>query len=66
QKEVGGRRRYVVCVRFNARSAGRYTGVKERAGMYVDGRLDRIMEATEDLCKGVSYAAFPELEKLTR
>lgn len=67
QKEVGGRRRYVVCVRFNARSAGgRYAGVKERAGMYVDGRLDRIIENTEDLCKGVTYAAFPELERLTR
>ena len=66
QKEVGGRRRYVVCVRFNARSAGRYAGVKERAGMYVDGRLDRIIDETEDLCKGVTYAAFPEMEKLTR
>lgn len=66
QKEVGGRRRYVVCVRFNARSAGRYAGIKERAGMYIDGRLDRIIEETEDLCKGATYAAFPELEKLTR
>ena len=67
QKEVGGRRRYVVCVRFNARSgAGRYTGVKERAGMYIDGRLDRIIEETEDLCKGATYAPFPEMEKLTR
>lgn len=67
QKEVGGRRRYVVCVRFNARSGGgRYTGVKERAGMYIDGRLDRIIEQTEDLCKGVTYAPFPEMEKLTR
>lgn len=67
QKEVGGRRRYVVCVRFNARSAGgRYAGVKERAGMYIDGRLDRIIEETEDLCKGVTYGPFPEMEKLTR
>jgi hypothetical protein len=67
QREVGGRRRYVVCVRFNARdAAGGYAGVKERAGMYIDGRLDRIIEETEDLCKGVTYAAFPEMEKLTR
>lgn len=67
QKEVGGRRRYVVCVRFNARNAaGRYAGVKERAGMYIDGRLDRIIEETEDLCKGAAYGPFPEMEKLTR
>lgn len=67
QKEVGGRQRYVVCVRFNARgTGGRYAGAKERAGVYIDGRLDRILEETEDLCKGATYAAFPELEKLTR
>ena len=67
QKEVGGRRRYVVCVRFNARSAaGRYAGVKERAGMYIDGRLDRIIEDAGELCAGATYAPFPEMEKLTR
>jgi hypothetical protein len=67
QKEVGGRRRYVVCVRFNARGAGgRYAGVKERAAMYIDGRLDRIIEDASELCAGVTYAAFPEMEKLTR
>ncbi len=67
QKEVGGRRRYVVCVRFNARGAGgQYAGAKERAGMYIDGRLDRIIEDAGELCAGTTYAAFPELEKLTR
>jgi hypothetical protein len=67
QKEVGGRRRYVVCVRFNARgTGGRYAGAKERAGMYIDGRLDRIIEDAGELCAGATYAAFPEMEKLTR
>jgi hypothetical protein len=40
--------------------------VKERAGMYIDGRLDRIIEETEDLVAGGTYAPFPEMEKLTR
>ncbi len=67
QKEVGGRQRYVVCVRFNARgTGGRYAGAKERAGMYIDGRLDRIIEEAGELCVGATYAAFPEMEKLTR
>ena len=67
QKEVAGRRRYVVCVRFSARSgSGRYAGIKERAGMYIDGRLDRIIEEPGDLCAGATYAPFPEMEKLTR
>lgn len=68
QRTVGGRLRYVVCLRFNARGnvGGAYAGAKERAAVYIDGRLDRLIETPEDLCAGASYAAFPELEKLTR
>ncbi len=68
QRTVGGRLRYVVCLRFNARSSigGPYAGMKERAAVYIDGRLDRLIETPEDLCAGATYAAFPELEKLTR
>jgi hypothetical protein len=68
QRKVGGRLRYVVCLRFNARASvgGAYAGAKERAAVYIDGRLDRLVENPDDLCGGVTYAAFPELEKLTR
>jgi hypothetical protein len=67
QKKVGGRLRYVVCLRFNARSSGgAYAGVKERAAMYIDGRFDRMIEDAGELCEGATYAPFPEMEKLTR
>lgn len=67
QRKVGGRQRYVVCLRFNARGTdGKYAGVKERAAMYIDGRVDRIIEEIDDICAGATYAAFPEMEKLTR
>jgi hypothetical protein len=67
QKKVGGRLRYVVCLRFNARgSGGAYAGVKERAAMYIDGRFDRMIEDAGELCEGATYAAFPEMEKLMR
>jgi hypothetical protein len=67
QKDVGGRQRYIVCLRYNARdNAGAYHGVKERFVLFVDGRLDRIVERPDDLCDGARYAPFPELEKLTR
>lgn len=68
QRKVGGRLRYVVCLRFNARDTvgGAYAGAKARAAVYIDGRLDRMIETPEDLCAGATYAAFPELEKLTR
>lgn len=66
ERVVGGRQRYVACVRFSAReSDGGYREPRERAILFVDGRLDRIAETAEP-CAGLAYAPFPELEKLTR
>jgi hypothetical protein len=67
QRTVGGRVRYVSCVRFTPReSDGSYRELRERAILYVNGRLDRVIENTSDICAGAVYAPFPELEKLTR
>ncbi len=67
QKKVGGRLRYVACLRFNARGTdGAYAGVKQRGAMYIDGRFDRMIEDAGELCEGATYAPFPEMEKLTR
>ena len=67
QRTVGGRLRYVSCLRYTAReSDGRYREPRERAVVYVDARLDRVLENPGDACAGATYAAFPELEKLTR
>ena len=66
QRTVGGRLRYVSCLRFATRdSAGSY---REQRGavLYVDGRLDRVIENASEPCTGVAYAPFPELEKMTR
>ncbi|MBI3700150.1 MAG: hypothetical protein HY242_06835 [Afipia sp.] len=66
-RKIGSRQRYVACMKFNARdSDGSYGGSKERGALFVDGRLDRIIEKPEDMCAGATYAPFPELEKLTR
>ena len=67
QRVVGGRLRYVSCLRFTPReSDGSYREPRERAVLYVDGRLDRIVENASDPCAGAVYAAFPELEKMAR
>lgn len=67
QRTVGGRLRYVSCLRFTPReSDGSYRKPRERAVMYVDGRLDRVVENAGDACAGAAYAPFPELEKMTR
>ena len=67
QRTVGGRLRYVSCLRYTAREVdGTTRGVGERAVIYIDGRLDRLVENASELCAGPAYAAFPELEKLVR
>ncbi|XIA63746.1 hypothetical protein ACFIOY_32630 [Bradyrhizobium sp. TZ2] len=67
QRVVGGRLRYVVCLRFSPReSDGGYREPRERAVLFVDGRLDRIIENPSEPCAGAAYAPFAELEKLTR
>jgi hypothetical protein len=67
QRTVGGRLRYVSCLRFTPReSDGGYREPRERAILYVNGRLDRVVENARDVCAGAAYAPFPELEKLTR
>jgi len=67
QRTVGGRLRYVICLRFTPReSDGSYREQRERAVLFVDGRLDRVVEDASDPCTGAVYASFPELEKMSR
>ncbi|MBR1148044.1 hypothetical protein [Bradyrhizobium sp. AUGA SZCCT0431] len=67
QRVVGGRLRYVSCLRFSPRdSDGNYAEPRERAILYVDGRLDRIIENASEPCAGAVYVSFPDLEKMAR
>jgi hypothetical protein len=66
-KAVGTDNRYVVCLRYNARSLnGSYPGARERLAVFTSGRFDRIIENAREHCKDVALAPFPELERLTR
>ena len=67
QRTVGGRLRYVSCLRFTpCESDGTYRSSRERAILYINGRLDQVAENATDVCAGVAYAPFPELQKMTR
>ena len=67
QRTVGGRLRYVSCLRFYPReSDGAYREMRERAVMFVSGRLDRLVENASEVCTGAAYAPFPEMEKMQR
>ena len=65
-RKVGSVERYVVCVRFNAKSAsGAYAGVRDHMAIFLAGKLDQ-MAATREECRDAAYEPFPELERLTR
>jgi len=67
QRTVGGRVRYVSCLRYSERqSDGTYREARDRAVLFVNGRLDRMIQNAGDECAGAVYAPFPELEKMQR
>jgi hypothetical protein len=67
QRTVGGRLRYVSCVRYTAKNSdGNYGPPRERAVVHVDARLDRVLEESDEVCAGAVYAPFPELQTMAR
>jgi hypothetical protein len=67
ERPIGGQQRSVSCLRYTPReSNGSYGQLRERAIVFVDGRLDHVVENADEICAGVSYAPFPALEKMTR
>jgi len=66
-RDISGKTRYVACLRYSMReSDGSYREPRDRAVLFFNGRLDRMIENGAEICAGAAYAAFPEMEKLTR
>jgi hypothetical protein len=72
-KTVANVTRYTACLKFNAKkdSGNDYAGARTIAAVFQVGRFDRFVDGTnpketnaKDLCTGVTYAPFPELQKL--
>ena len=66
QRTVAGKPRYVACLRYTATGQGDNYGGGDRAALFVDGRMERLMEKAGSLCAGVTYEPFPEMQKLKR
>ncbi len=66
-RDVNGKMRYVSCLRYSAReSDGSYREPRERAVLFVNGRLDRMIEKGAELCAGAALVPFQDMEKMTR
>ena len=67
QRTVGGRVRYISCLRYSERqSDGAYREARDRAVLFVNGRLDRMIPNASDECAGAVYVPFRELEQMQR
>jgi hypothetical protein len=67
QRTVSGKMRWVSCVRYSERqSDGTYREPRERAVVFVAGRLDRVAQNSGELCAAAAYAPFPDMEKMSR
>jgi hypothetical protein len=73
-KTVANTTRYTACLKFNAKKDGSndYAGARTIAAVFQVGRFDRFVDGTnaketnaKDLCTGVTYTPFPELQKLS-
>jgi hypothetical protein len=65
--DVNGKMRYISCLRYSAReSDGSYREPRERAVLFVNGRLDRMIEKAGELCAGAALTPFAEMETMTR
>lgn len=66
-RTISGRPRYISCLRFAERqSDGSYREVRERAILFINGRLDRVLPNGAEQCAGAAYAPYPDLEKMQR
>ena len=63
--DAGKDKRYIVCVRYNARNgAAHYAGSVDRIAYFYAGHLNQLVDATPEQCGKAAYKPFPELEKL--
>jgi hypothetical protein len=66
-RTVSGRPRYVSCLHFAERqSDGSYREPRDRAILFINGRLDRVLPNGNDECAGAAYKPYPDLEKMQR
>jgi hypothetical protein len=64
-KPVNGQPQYITCVRYNPRDASnRYTGTESRLAIFLGGRLNQFLPGNPEMCGGLTYQRYPEIENL--
>jgi hypothetical protein len=64
-KPVAGKQQFVSCVRYNPRdSANKYQGNTQNLAIFLGGKLNQFLPDDPQLCTGLAYQRFPEIEAM--
>lgn len=64
-KPMSGTPLYVTCVRYNSRTnGGQYLGERYNVVVFLDGRVGQFLPGDPQICAGLRYQRFSELEQL--
>ncbi|MSP46268.1 MAG: hypothetical protein EXQ83_10525 [Xanthobacteraceae bacterium] len=64
-KPVAGVSQYVTCVRYNPRdSKNQYEGTTSNVAIFLSGRLNQFLGENPEMCSGLAYQRYPELESM--
>lgn len=64
-KPIGKTEQYITCVRYNPRdSAGKYEGPQQRVAIFLSGGLNQFLDDDPQLCAGLTYERYPEIENM--
>jgi hypothetical protein len=64
-RPIGGKPHYVTCVRYNPRNfENKYEGNKEKLAIFIDGKMNQFVESDPQICPGLAYQRYPEIENM--
>ena len=64
-RPVGGTSLYVTCVRYNPRdSKNQYEGNQTSLAVFLGGKLSQFVPGTPEMCGGLAYMRYPEIESM--
>ncbi len=64
-RPVGGVPHYVTCVRYNPRdSRDQYEGEQTNFVVFLSGKPNQFLPGNPDLCRGLNYQRYPEIESM--
>ncbi len=64
-RSVANVQRYIVCVRYNPRDfSNTYQGITSNVALFTGGRLNQFLPADPQMCAGLNYQRYPEIEAL--